>query len=331
MKVLITGNLGYIGSVLTSEMKDNYEIVGFDIGYFKDCILKETKSAFKQIIKDINDIDKADLENIDAIVHLAALSNDPLGEFDKKNTYQTNYKSTLQLAKLAKKNKIKRFVYVSSQSMYGIADLSKELDEDNSDKNPVTEYARTKWEAEKDLKKLNSNDFTVVMLRPSTVFGASPRLRCDIIFNNLIACAYTTKKIQIKSDGSPWRPVIHVKDVCSSIIACLEAPKEKISGQAFNVGLKNGNYTVKQLALEAQRAVPGSSIVFTNEHKNDPRTYKVSFKKIYKILGDYYKPRWTLEMGAKELIDFFSSIKFDEEDFRGFRTNRLIALKKYFI
>ena len=152
MKVLITGNLGYIGSVLTSEMKDNYEIVGFDIGYFKDCILKETKSAFKQIIKDINDIDKADLENIDAIVHLAALSNDPLGEFDKKNTYQTNYKSTLQLAKLAK-NKIKEFVYVSSQSMYGIADLSKELDEDNSDKNPVTEYARTKWGSRKRFKK----------------------------------------------------------------------------------------------------------------------------------------------------------------------------------
>ena len=329
MRVLITGNLGYIGTVLSNELEEEFEIVGYDIGYFKDCILKKQKTTFKQIIKDIHKVNKSDIDGIDAIIHLAALSNDPLGEFDKNNTYQTNYLATVALAKLAKETKVKRFIYLSSQSMYGISDTTRELDEDNSEKNLITEYAKTKWQAEKELNKLNSKNFTVVMLRPSTVFGVSPRLRCDIVFNNLVACAYTTKKIEIKSDGSPWRPVIHVKDVCSAIIACLKAPTDIISGQAFNVGLKNGNYTVKELALVAQKAVPGSSLAFTNEHKDDPRTYKVSFEKIYKILGEYFKPKWTLEMGANELIEFFSSVNFREEDFRGYKTNRLVALKKY--
>ncbi len=329
MRLLITGNLGYIGTVLTNELEDEFEITGYDIGYFKDCILQKQETTFKQIIKDIHKVNKSDMENIDVVIHLAALSNDPLGEFNKNNTYQTNYLATMTLANLAKESNVKRFIYLSSQSMYGISDTTIELDEDNSEKNPVTEYAKTKWLAEKELNKLNSEDFTVVMLRPSTVFGASPRLRCDIVFNNLVACAYTTKKIEIKSDGSPWRPIIHIKDVCSAIYACLRAPNESISGQAFNVGLKNGNYTVKELALAAQNAVPDSSLIFTNEHKDDPRTYKVSFKKIYKVLGEYYKPKWTLEMGAKELISFFSKINFTEEDFRGYKTNRLIALKKY--
>ena len=331
MRVLITGNLGYIGSVLSNEMKDQYEITGYDIGYFKDCILQKQNNTFKQINKDIYDINEADLENIDAIVHLAALSNDLLGEFDKQNTHQTNYLATMKLANFAKGKKIKRFVYVSSTAMYGISDTTKELNEDKSEINPVTEYAKTKWLAEQELAKLNSDNFTVVMLRPSTVFGASPRLRCDIVFNNLVACAYTSKKIEIKSDGSPWRPVIHIKDVCLAIIACLKAPINIITGQAFNVGLMNGNYTVKQLALAAQKAVPGSSLIFTKENKDDPRTYKVSFDKIYKILGKYYKPRWTLEMGARELIEFFTNIQFTHEDFRGYKTNRLIALKKYLI
>ncbi len=329
MRVLITGNLGYIGTVLCKELENEFEVIGYDIGYFKDCILQKQNNTFKQKIKDIHKINKSDIENIDAIIHLAALSNDPLGEFDKNNTYQTNYLATMKLARLAKETKVKRFIYISSQSMYGISDTKIELDEDNSEKNPVTEYAKTKWLAEQELKKLNSKDFTVVMLRPSTVFGASPRLRCDIVFNNLVACAYTTKKIEIKSDGSPWRPVIHIKDVCSAIYACLRAPIESISGQAFNVGLKNGNYTVKELALAAQSAVPSSTLIFTNEIKDDPRTYKVNFEKIYKILGKYYRPKWTLEMGAKELISFFSKINFTEDDFRGYKTNRLIALKKY--
>ena len=209
---------------------------------------------------------------------MAGLANDPLGDFDPKLTEEINYQSTLKLAELCKKQKVKRFIYASSQSMYGVSDNNEELEEENSKKNPVTAYAKTKWEAEKKIKTLNDNDFTVVMFRPSTVFGVSPRLRCDIVYNSLIASAFTTGKIEILSDGSPWRPVIHIKDLCNALISGLEAPKKLVSGQSFNVGIENGNYTVRELAEAAQRVVPGSKLVFLNQH-SDPRTYRVSFKK----------------------------------------------------
>ena len=214
--------------------------------------------------------------------------------------------------------------------MYGVSNSEEELDEDNSTKNPVTAYAKTKWEAEKKIKSLNDEDFTVVMFRPSTVFGASPRLRCDIVYNSLIACAYTTGKIEILSDGSPWRPVIHVKDLCNAFIAGIEAPKNIVSGQSYNVGIKNGNYTVKDLAKAAQQVVPGSKLVFLNQH-TDPRTYKVSFNKITTELKDYFKPEWSLERGGHELVSFFKEINFSEEDFRNEKVNRLRKLEKLII
>ena len=176
-----------------------------------------------------------------------ALSNDPLGELAPGLTEEINFGGTIRLAKLAKQKGIKRFVYSSSQSMYGISDTEEELEEDKSQKNAITAYARTKWEAECALKELHNDDFTVVCFRPSTVFGASPRLRSDIVFNNLVACAYTTGKIEIKSDGSPWRPVVHVKDVCAAYIAGIEAPTELVGGRSYNVGIQNGNFTVRDL------------------------------------------------------------------------------------
>ena len=172
----------------------------------------------------------------------------------------------MKLARLAKQAGVKRFVYSSSQSMYGVSEVDEELDEDISEKNPVTVYAKTKWDAECQLKEVASNDFLVSCFRPSTVFGASPRLRCDIVFNNLVACAYTTGKIEIKSDGTPWRPVVHVKDVCNAFLAGLEAPRELIENQSFNVGIPNGNFTVKDLALATQKSVAGCELVFTGEH-----------------------------------------------------------------
>jgi nucleoside-diphosphate-sugar epimerase len=327
MKVLVTGNLGYIGSVLTDillEKKINF--IGYDIGYFKKCNLVKTNIDFRQIIKDIRDIEKNDLENSDCIVHLSALSNDPLGEFDAKITNDINYVATMKLATIAKESGVKRFVYISSQSMYGISSTDDELDEYNSDKKPVTEYAKTKWKAELELNKLNSKDFTVVSFRPSTVYGVSPRLRCDIVFNNLVASAYTTGKIEIMSDGSPWRPVVHVRDVCSAILAGLHAPTELISGKAFNVGIANGNYTVKDLAEVVHKTIPNSRLVFTGKHLKDARTYKVSFKKILTELKNYYKPQWNLEKGALELLNFFKKINFKETQFKGVYTNRLRCL-----
>ena len=328
MRILLTGNNGYIGTVLTNELlKKKYEIVGFDIDYFYDCNLIETNSkVIKHIKKDIRTITDTDLDKIDIVIHLAGLANDPLGELDPNLTKEINLNSTLKLAEICKKKGIQRFIYASSQSMYDISNSEDELDEEKSLKNPVTSYAKTKWEAEKRLKDLNDDNFTVVMFRPSTVFGVSPRLRCDIVYNSFVGCAFTTGKIEILSDGSPFRPVIHIKDLCNALISGIEAPKELVSGQSFNVGIKDGNYTVRELAESAQRVVPGSELVFLNQH-TDPRTYKVSFKKILTVLKDYFKPKWTLDKGGHELIEYFKKIDFSEFDFRNEKVNRLKKLE----
>lgn len=329
MRILVTGNNGYIGTVLTSELlKRDYEVVGYDTDYFYDCkLVKKDEKLIKHISKDIRSISIDDLDGIDIVIHLAGLANDPLGDFNPQLTEEINYQSTVKIAKLCKTKKIKRFIYASSQSMYGISDSPQELEEESSKKNPVTAYAKTKFESEKKIKTLDDDEFTVIIFRPSTVFGVSPRLRCDIVYNSLVACAYTTGKIEILSDGSPWRPVVHVKDLCNAFIAGIEAPKELVSAQSFNVGIKNGNYTVKDLAEAAQRVVPGSELVFLNQHA-DPRTYKVSFDKILSTLKDYYNPRWSLEDGGYELVNFFKDINFSESDFRNEKVNRLKKLEK---
>ena len=329
MKILVTGNQGYIGSVLTTILREQgYQVKGLDTGYFEECILEPFDESYEHLAKDIRDVDLSDLKGIDSIVHLAGLSNDPLGELAPGLTEAINYEGTLKLADLAKKAGVGRFVYSSSQSMYGIASSDEELDEDRSEKNALTAYARTKWDAECRLKEMHDEDFTVVSFRPSTVFGASPRLRCDVVFNNLVACAYTTGKIEIKSDGTPWRPVIHVRDVCSAFIAGLEAPKERVGGRAYNVGIENGNYTVRELAEAARAAVPGSELVFTGEHGKDSRTYRVSFRRILDELKDYYQPEWNLEKGGRELVEFFDRIGFSASDFNGRRSIRLEQLKQ---
>jgi nucleoside-diphosphate-sugar epimerase len=328
MKVLVTGNQGYIGSVLVDMLLEKkYDVVGFDIGYYADCLLYPYNPKIRQIVKDIRDIDVEDMRGVDAVIHLAALSNDPLGELAPGLTEEINFGGTVTAAQAAKKAGVKRFIYSSSQSMYGISKIDAELEEDNSEKHPLTAYARTKWDAECALAKIADDNFHVIAFRPSTVFGASPRLRCDIVYNNLVACAYTTGKIEIKSDGTPWRPVVHVRDVSSAFIAGLEAPLALVSGQAFNVGLPDGNFTVKDLAQAAQRAVPGSSLVFTGEHGNDSRTYRVSFKKILTVLKDHFKPQWDLDRGGKELVDLFKKTNFKEEHFRGLTCIRLKKIK----
>tara|TARA_Y100000589_G_C27197023_1_gene647321 strand:+ start:2214 stop:3242 length:1029 start_codon:yes stop_codon:yes gene_type:complete len=328
MKVLVTGSKGYIGSVLSNELiKKNHDVVGIDTGFFLDCAIEKIEENYKFINKDIRDIQEEDLKGIDAVIHLAALSNDPLGEFNPKLTEEINLKGTIKLAELCKSQGISRFIYVSSQSMYGISNVDIELDEYKSEKNPITSYAKTKWEAEQELKKMCDKYFCVVSFRPSTVFGFSPRLRCDIVFNNFVACAYTTKSIEVKSDGTPWRPVIHIKDVCKALSIGLEAPKNIINGNSYNIGYKNGNYSVRDLAEAASRSIPGSKLLFTGEH-SDSRTYRVSFKRIFEELGEWFKPDWDLDKGAKELVMAFDKIDFNEKVFRGSMTNRLLKLKE---
>ena len=326
MRILVTGDRGYIGSVLVPMLSEKgYEVVGFDSGYFSDNLLEKFDEDYQKITKDIRDIEIEDLDGVDGIIHLAGLSNDPLGEFSPMLTEDINYNGTMNLAMKAREVGVSRFVYASSQSMYGVSNTTTELDEDDSKKNPVTAYAIAKWKAEQQLHSMSTNNFVVTSLRPSTVFGASPRLRCDIVFNNLVACAYTTGKIEIMSDGSPWRPVVHIKDVCSAFLSGIEAPSDIVSGRAFNVGIPNGNFTVKDIAEAAQRSVPGSELVFTGEH-TDPRTYRVSFDRILNELKDYYKPQWNLDMGGKELVELFDRINLKEELFRGRETNRIKQL-----
>lgn len=324
MKVLVTGNQGYIGSVLTEMLiAKGYDVVGYDAGYYVGCELMPVPHLHGQITKDIRDINENDFYGVDAVIHLSALSNDPLGELAPGLTEEINFKATIAAAEIAKRAGVRRFIYSSSQSMYGMADTSHELTEDEAGPYGVTAYARTKWDAECGLKKVNDEKFTVVCMRPSTVFGASPNFRADIVYNNLVGCAYVSGSIEIKSDGTPWRPVVHVRDVSSAYIAGIEAPIGLVSGQSFNVGIPDGNYTVRMLAEAAQRAVLGSTLTFTGEHGSDARTYRVSFQKILTVLKDFYKPEWNLDRGGKELVDFFKKVNFTEEQFRGRATNRL--------
>jgi len=329
MQILVTGNLGYIGIVLVKRLKERgFDVVGLDVDYFHGCELTPFNGPDRQLFKDLREISKEDLRGCEGVIHLAALSNDPLGEVSPSVTHNINFLATKRLLELSMSADVKRFVYASSQSMYGIADLSEELDEDRSKKNPLTAYAKAKWSVEQWIaQQPKENDLDIVCFRPSTVFGAAPRLRCDIVFNNLVASGFTTGKIEIKSDGSPWRPVVHVEDVCSALISGIEAPADLVSGEAFNVGNRNGNYTVEGLAIAAAHSVPGCDLVFTGEH-TDPRSYKVSFEKIHSRLGEFFKPSWTLNAGGEELVNFFLDTGFTEKKFRGAICNRLQRIKE---
>ena len=329
MKILLTGNQGYIGTVLYQYLTQNgYSVTGYDSGYYKDCNLTIIADPKKQISKDIRDVNENDLEGIDIVVHLAALSNDPLGDFDEKITYQINHLSTSKLADISKKMGLKRFIFVSTQSLYGISNTDDELDEVNSKINPLTAYAKSKYLAEQDLLSMADDNFQVCIFRPSTVFGSSPRLRCDIVYNNLLGSAFTLNKIEIKSDGSPWRPVIHIKDVCQAIHAGIVTNSEKINKKIYNIGIRNGNFTVKDIANAANSILPNSRINYTNEHGSDSRTYKVSFSKIFEELNEYYKPDFDLKSGGRELVDYFIKTNFTRESFEGSNTNRLKKLKE---
>lgn len=327
-KVLVTGNLGYIGSVMVPYLAgQGAEIVGYDTGYYEDCYLKEAPQPLaKQIKKDVRDAEVSDFEGIDAVVHLAGLSNDPLGDFDESLTYAINYEATMRIAECAKKAGVKKFLYTSSQSVYGISDVSKAVDED-SEKNPITAYAKTKWKCECELRSLCSDDFVVTYLRPCTAYGASPNLRLDIVFNAFVAYAATSKRIEIKSDGTPWRPMNHVLDVSAAFAAVLEAPDQLVKNEVFNIGTPNNNYTVRQMAEIAQAAVPGCTLTFTGEH-TDPRSYRVSAEKILTTLKEWYSPKWDIEKGGRELSAFYKEIGLDYDTFNGYKVNRLKCLKK---
>lgn len=312
MKILVTGSDGYIGIKLVQTLLEKgHDVVGFDTGYYRSgWLFNGVTKLPKTISKDIRKITLDDLKGFDGVVHLAELSNDPLGENDPKLTYKINHLGTLRLARLAKKAGVKRFVYSSSCSVYGASD---EIRDEDSPTNPLTAYAKSKVLNEKALIKLSDKNFSPVILRNATVYGASPRLRFDLAVNNLTALAYITKKIKMESDGTSWRPFVHIDDVCKAFTCALTAPKSKIHNQIFNVGNNKSNYQIKDVAQIIKKTLPHCK-VFLNKNGADKRNYKVNFDKISAQLPGF-KSKRDVKTGVKELLAIFKKINLGQETF----------------
>jgi nucleoside-diphosphate-sugar epimerase len=325
MKVLVSGNRGYIGSVLVKKLLDkNYKVVGFDSGFFEKCLIKSKKDPrYKTIKKDIRKISSKDLVGVDAIIHLSALSNDPMGEIDKKLTEDINFKASVRLAKLAKKTGVKRFIFSSSCSVYGIAKNG--IVSEKSKVNPLTAYAISKVKTEKELKKLASKDFFVGLLRNSTVYGFSPCFRNDLVVNNLVTTALAFSQIRIMSDGTPWRPLIDVRDLSDIFIEFLETTNKEINGKVLNIGFKENNFQVKDLIDVIKKQLPKCEVIYTGEHGSDSRSYKVQFD-LFKKYFPNVKQKWELSKSVSDLIKQLRSINYGKKDFNSKKYMRLAII-----
>jgi len=322
MKILITGQNGYVGRVLTNLLLENkYDILGCDINYFPTPFDNDLHEI-SNVVSDIRDITEKDLKKVDVIMHLAGLSNDPLGELNSKLTHEINYLSTVRLAKISKQAGVQRFIFSSSCSTYG---KNLTFANENSDLEPLTEYAKSKVKSESEILALKDEEFCPTVLRNATVYGNSPSLRLDLVVNNLTASAFVTGKVKLLSDGTAWRPQLHVEDMSNAFLTVMESSEELIRGQIFNVGNNDENFKIYQIAEEVKKIIPGSEIEFVNKSNKDSRSYKVDFTKINNTLG--FKTKWNLEKGIKQLYDFFKKEKLVENDFHDKKFNRLKQLK----
>ncbi len=314
--ILITGNNGYIGPVMTRLLHEHgHTVRGIDSQYFHGCdLFPPTNVPDQQIIKDMRDIAYTDLEGISAIIHLAGLSNDPLGEINHTLTHDINMTASVNLAEMARNIGVERFIFASSCSLYGVASNDKPLTEDGV-LNPVTAYAKAKAQVEEAVSRLATDSFHPVFMRNATVYGLSPTLRLDLVVNNLVAWAYLTGKVSIMSDGTPWRPIVHIEDFCRAFVAALEAPLGKVHNERFNVGINEENYQIKDIANEVKSIVPHCEVEILNQTGSDERTYRVDFAKIKTALSDF-KPVWNVRKGIEELYHAYQDVGLTIEDFQ---------------
>jgi nucleoside-diphosphate-sugar epimerase len=302
MKVIVTGHKGYIGSALVPMLvKEGYQVKGIDSDLFESCTYGEGPMEITELRKDIRDVEVEDLEGYDAVIHLAALSNDPLGNINPDLTYEINHRASVRIAKLAKQAGLSRFLFSSSCSTYGAAEGDDMLTEE-AEFNPVTPYGHSKVLVEKDVALLADDKFSPVFLRNATAYGVSPRHRFDLVLNNLTAWAYTKGLVYLKSDGTPWRPIVHIEDISRAFIAALKAPRERIHNEAFNVGVNTENYRIRELAEIVKETVPGCKLEYADDAGPDKRNYRVNFTKISQQLPEF-QPVWTARKGAEQLYD----------------------------
>jgi nucleoside-diphosphate-sugar epimerase len=326
MKILVTGHLGYIGSVLTPMLLERgHQVTGLDSDIFRSCTFVGTLAHTPLIEKDIRDIEPDDVAGFDAIIHLAGLSNDPLGDYRPNLTEDINCGASVRLAQLAKKAGVRRFLYASSCSNYGAAGDCFLAEE--APFNPVTPYGVSKVNVERAVAPMADRSFSPTFLRASTAYGLSPRIRFDLVVNNLTAWAYTTGLVYLKSDGSPWRPIVHVEDIALAYIAVLEADRDLVHNEAFNVGLTTENYQIREIAALVQAIVPGSRVEFAPDAGPDKRCYRVDCSHIGRRLHGF-KPQWTARRGIEQLYDSFRTANLALEDFEGERFKRIAHVQK---
>jgi nucleoside-diphosphate-sugar epimerase len=325
MRICLTGSDGYLGSVLAPElMRRGYDVVGLDTGYYKERMLFRTaEPSPRTLVKDLRDVDIKDLEGFDAVVHMAELSNDPAGQLAPHVTYEINHKGSVRLAELARKAGVQRFVYMSSCSVYGVTEGDFVTEE--SPVNPQTSYGVCKTLVERDVRALANAEFVPIFMRNATAYGASPRMRFDIVLNNLAGLAWTKKEIRMTSDGTPWRPIVHALDISQAIIAVLDAPREAVANEVFNVGDTDHNYRVKEIAEIVGDVFPGCAVSF-GPPSPDNRSYRVSFEKIRKHLPAF-KCRWDARRGAQQLLDLFRRVDMTDEVFQYRAFTRLKQLE----
>jgi nucleoside-diphosphate-sugar epimerase len=322
----MTGHNGYLGSVMAVYLQERgFSVTGLDTGFYRLCQFGDDDSYFPVIGKDIRDVAESDLRGFDAVIHLAALCNDPLGNLDPELTAEINYRASVRLATLARSAGVHRFLFASSCSMYGASSQEDLLDE-TAPLRPITAYAESKVHTEEEVAKLADDRFSPIFLRNGTVYGLSPRLRADVVLNNLVCHAFTSGKVRLMSDGTAWRPIVHVQDVACAFYAALVADRSRIHNEAFNVGANSENYQVRDIAEIVHKVVPNCVVEFTGEGGSDPRSYRVDFSKIGGALPAY-QPRWNAWLGAEELLGGFHRFGLTTGDFQGRRFTRLAQLK----